>query len=40
MKCSDVIIDLNGRHFEATIFINDWVYELNIGKPTRAVRLQ
>ncbi|XP_064405322.1 cytochrome b5 reductase 4-like [Halichondria panicea] len=30
MKCSDVIIDLNGRHFEATIFINDWVYELNI----------
>lgn len=32
MKRSDVIIDLNGKSFEASIFINDWVFDLNIGE--------
>ena len=32
LKKSDVILDVNGTNFEADIFINDWVYELKIGK--------
>ena len=32
LKPSDVFLDVNGKTFEATILINDWVYELNIGK--------
>lgn len=32
LKKSDVVLDVNGTNFEAAIFINDWVYELKIGK--------
>ena len=32
LKKSDVVLDVNGTSFEAAIFINDWVYELKIGK--------
>ena len=32
MKSTDLILDVNQRTFEAALFINDWVYDLNLGK--------
>lgn len=32
LQTSDVIVDLKERKFDAAIFLNDWVYELSIGK--------
>lgn len=31
LKTSDIVLDLDGKVFEAAIFISDWVFELNIG---------
>lgn len=30
MKSTDLIMDVNQRTFEAALFINDWVYDLNL----------
>ena len=32
MKSTDLILDVNQRTFEAALFINDWVYDLNLGE--------
>ena len=32
LKSSDVVLDMNGKILEAAIFMNDWVFEVNIGE--------
>lgn len=32
VKPSDVVLDAQGRSFEGALFLNDWVYSMNVGK--------